>query len=73
MQPQTSTTTTNNGLKGKTHVQTGGWSNHTQTLARPAGLRVKTHVKAGGIIDNHSQTLVRHSSIGGAVWLCSHC
>ena len=58
-------------MKTQTHVQSGGWSNHNQTLVCPiyvqAGLaiiqalirRTQTHVKAGGTQLNHNQALVR--------------
>lgn len=58
-------------MKTQTHVKSGGWSNHNQTLVCPiyvqAGLlvtqalirRAQTHVKAGGVQLNHNQVLVR--------------
>jgi hypothetical protein len=31
----------------------------TRTTSTRSALKVKTHVKAGGIVDNHTETLVR--------------
>jgi hypothetical protein len=50
--------TTARGLKVKTNVKAGDWSNqHNQTIKR--GLKVKSGVKAGGMPLQHNQTMAR--------------
>ena len=44
------------GLKVKTNVKAGAWSNHNETQVRqaPKGVKVKTSVKAGIIFQGRS-------------------
>jgi hypothetical protein len=79
--PTQTTTTTQSGLKVKTHVKAGGLinANHNETLVhvqKPApSLKVKTHVKAESIELNHNETLVRPAGARGWSftfwWLCA--